>query len=61
MIEVTRIEKKSHLIRSNGLKLKTQIFPLAKMLGVCDYIRNTIFNKLTNGDKLNVPKGEIFN
>lgn len=36
-------------------------FHRAKMLGVCDYIRNTIFNKLTNGDKLSVPKGEIFN
>lgn len=31
------------------------------MLGVCDYIKNTIFNKLTNGDKSNVPKGETFN
>lgn len=30
------------------------------MLGVCDYIKNTIFNKLTNGDKSNVPKGETF-
>lgn len=52
-------QKKTKLIRSEWVEEKK--ISLAKMLGVCDYIKNTIINKLTNGDKSNVPKGETFN